>query len=135
MDERLCAAQLATCSASSSTAVSDLPACYGEHLTAAIADVDSADAVLSQLFENPEIWKIICEPTFAAPVAALGEPAPDGSSTFFNMDTSQNFDMYMQDPSHYNDMQLNMLVENHNLLLEPQDGLAAVPQVKTEEES
>ncbi|XP_075892266.1 transcription factor RelB isoform X2 [Nelusetta ayraudi] len=142
-DERLCGAQLASCSSSSSSsssssataaAVSDPSACYGEHLNPASSDAESADAVLNQLFEIPEIWKMLCEPIFVPPVTAGGEPAPDSSATFFNMDTNQSFDMYMQDPSHYNDMQLNV-VESQNLLLESQEGLAAVPQVKTEEES
>lgn len=107
--------------------------CYKEHQSAN----NSAEevALMNQLMEMPGLWEMISDAGCAPTVTAGFEQAPDGNSTYFNMDTNLNFDPYVQDFSHYNDMQLNMLI-NENLVLqsETQESPSSMVQVKTEEE-
>lgn len=82
-------------------------------------------AIMNQLMEIPEFWEILSNPNIN-----LSMPAgfTQGSETNFN----QNFDLYSQDFSRFNDVQFNRLVNENQR--EPQDSSFSMVQVKTEEE-
>lgn len=107
--------------------------CYKEHQSTNNGPDEAA--LMTQLMEMPGLWEMLSDAASAPTVTAGYEQAPDGNSTYFNMDTNLNFDPYMPDFSHYNDMQLNMLI-NENLVLqsETQESPSSMVQVKTEEE-
>lgn len=91
------------------------------------SDTDES-ALINQLIEIPEFWEFLSNPSLN-----LSMPAgfTQGPETNFN----QNFDLYSQDFSRFNDVQFNRLVnENHTLQSEPQDSSFSMVQVKTEEE-
>ncbi|KAM7413119.1 hypothetical protein PAMA_020486 [Pampus argenteus] len=124
-DERLCAAQ---------GPVSTSEVCYEPQ----VPDIGTDDInLINQLIESPVLWEMLNDQSFTSSIPAGFEPAADINTSFNNMDVNlnQNFGDYMQDFTHYSDLQFNMLVsENQTMQSEPQDSSSNAVQVKTEEE-
>lgn len=87
-------------------------------------------AVYNQLVDMPEFWEVFNNPNFSSLVPGNLDIT---ASAFANVDMNFNQNSgFLQDFSHYSDLQFNMLVsESQNPQLEPQDSTV---QVKTEEE-
>lgn len=127
-DDRLCAAQ------PGASTLGEM--CYNEPQDS--YNANDATAILNQLIEMPGLLDLmISDPSFTLPVPSGFEQGPDANPTFANMDMNlnQNFGSYLQDFSHYSDVQFNMLVnENQTPQSEAQDSSSNMVQVKTEEE-
>ena len=98
---------------------------------------NDATAIFNQLLDMPEFCAMIFNPSFASSINSGFEPGTDINSTLTNMDLNfnQNFSLYPQDFSQYNDFQFNRLVnENQTPQSEAQDSTSSMVQVKTEEE-
>ncbi len=97
-----------------------------------------ATAILNQLLEMPAIWDAVNSYQNFIPSVTPGfEQGVDGNSMFANMDMNldQNFGVYGQDFSQYNDVQFNMLVnEIQTPPTEAQESASSMVHVKTEEE-
>lgn len=92
--------------------------------------------LINQLLEIPEFVDLLSDPNFPS-LSAGFEQGPDASASLANMDLTfnQNTASYIQDFTHYNDLQFNMLVnENQNVSSEVLDSSFPMVQVKTEEE-
>ncbi len=97
-----------------------------------------ATAILNQLLEMPAIWDAVNSyQNFIPSVTPSFEQGVDGNSMFANVDMNldQNFGVYGQDFSQYNDVQFNMLVnEIQTPPTEAQESASGMVHVKTEEE-
>lgn len=119
-------------------AVQPITAALGEVAYNELLDLNNATdeaAIFNHLLEIPGICDLIYDQSFNSSMAPGFEQGPDANATFVAMDVNQNFGSYTQDFSHYNDMQFNMLVENHAPQSEAQDcPSSSMVQVKTEED-
>ncbi|XP_029301761.1 transcription factor p65 isoform X2 [Cottoperca gobio] len=122
-DERLCAAQPGT------SALGEM--CYSEPQDSNNGDVT---AIINQMLEMPVLWDMISDPSLATSMLSGFEQDPDAFANL-DMNSNQNFGSYVQDFSHYSDLQFNMLVnDNQNPQSEAKDSPSNMVQVKTEEE-
>lgn len=109
--------------------------CYMEPQSSNMASEEDA-TLINQLLEIPEFVDLLSDPNFPS-LSAGFEQGPDASASLANMDLTfnQNTASYIQDFTHYNDLQFNMLVnENQNVSSEVLDSSFPMVQVKTEEE-
>ncbi|XP_030600632.1 transcription factor RelB homolog isoform X2 [Archocentrus centrarchus] len=114
------------------TAQSGIPTLGEQHYCDSL-DVNNEEAELfKQLLEMPLLWDVLNNPNFPSVMPC---PMDTSNNTFANMDMNFNQSSssgYVQDFSHYSDVQFSKLVkENQNLQSESQDDMV---QVKTEEE-
>lgn len=95
------------------------------------------DLTLDPIFESPELWNFLSDPSFNLSMTSGYDPGPEGGMVFPNLDMNLNqpAGLYTQDFTSYNDVQFNRMVSvKQNVPSEPQDGPVPMVQVKKEEE-